>query len=184
MGNVYVFLANGFEELEALGTVDILRRAGLNVLTVSLTGTRLVSGSHDVVVSCDELFDESCFCKVGALILPGGMPGAVNLSEHEGLNLLITKCYRESNVLLTAICAGPMVYGKLGLLKGLKATCYPGFEKYLEGAEVTGELVEQDGLFITGKGPGAIFDFAFRIVREMLGEEKAKELKAVMMIKE
>lgn len=182
MGNVYLFLAEGFEEVEALSVVDILRRAGLSVKTVSVTGNECVSGAHGVGVKADMLFDAAL---IGAdaemLVLPGGLPGATNLAAHEGLRSLILDFGAASRP-LAAICAAPMVYGRLGLLKGRCATCYPGFEQYMEGAQPTGAMVEQDANFITGKGPGAAFDFALAIVAKLAGEAKAGEVKAGMLL--
>lgn len=181
METIYVFFAEGFEEVEALTPVDVLRRGGLNVKTVSVTGNKQVTGAHGVPVVCDSLFDEQSFSDAAMVVLPGGMPGAQNLSEHEGLRKLIL-AFDADKKPLAAICAAPMVYGKLGLLKGKNATCYPGFEKYLEGANYTAELVEQDGHFITGKGPGAAMCFAFTILEHFCGKEKVRELKAAMII--
>lgn len=182
MGNVYLFLAEGFEEVEALSVVDILRRAGLSVKTVSVTGNECVSGAHGVGVKADMLFDAAL---IGAdaemLVLPGGLPGATNLAAHEGLRSLILD-FGAAFRPLAAICAAPMVYGRLGLLKGRRATCYPGFEQYMEGAQPTGAMVEQDANFITGKGPGAAFDFALAIVAKLAGEAKAGEVKAGILL--
>ena len=117
------------------------------------------------------------------IVLPGGLPGATNLDAHEGLGKLIMT-FAEAGRPLSAICAAPLVYGKRGLLKGKKVTCYPGFEKYLEGAEYTAALVEKDGNFITGKGPGAAMAFSFAIAEKYVGAEKVTELKQGMMIAE
>lgn len=182
MGNIYLFLAEGFEEMEALSVVDIVRRAGLSIQTVSVTGNEYVTSSHGVTVKADRLFDAEAICKdAEMLVLPGGMPGATNLAAHEGLRKAILG-FCAANRPLAAICAAPMVYGQLGLLKDKNATCYPGFEKYLEGAHTTGAMVEQDGNFITGKGPGAAFDFAFAIVTKFAGKAKADEVKAGMLL--
>ncbi len=180
MKTVYLFFANGFEEIEALATVDILRRAGLNVKTVSVTSELLVTGANGVPVQCDMDFDQGSFEDLDALVLPGGMPGASSLKAHAGLRELILATAAQ-NKLIAAICAAPMVLGSLGLLKGKKATCYPGFERYLEGADITGEESVIDGLIITGKGPGTTFDFAFDLVRTLVNEEKVSEVKAAMM---
>ena len=182
MGNIYLFLAQGFEEMEALAVVDVARRAELSVKMVSVTGSEEVTGSHGVTMKADMLFDAEAICQdAEMLVLPGGMPGAVNLAEHEGLRKVILGfCAAERP--MAAICAAPMVYGELGLLKGLKATCYPGFEEHLLGAEATGELVEQDANFITGKGPGAAFEFAFAIVAKLAGKAKANKVKSDMLL--
>jgi len=181
MGHIYLFLAEGFEEVEALGTVDVLRRAGLPVKTVSVMGQLEVTGSHQVTVKADILFDEESLRDAEMLILPGGMPGSLNLSEHEGLRRVILAFFAAGKP-MAAICAAPMVYGKLGLLKNRKVTCYPGFEEYLEGAVTTGALVEHDANFITGKGPGATFEFAMTIVAKFCGKAKVTELKQGMIL--
>lgn len=178
---VYVFFADGFEEIEALGTIDILRRAGLNVKTISVTGECIALGAHNIPMVCDEIFERQDFSAAYMLVLPGGMPGAANLAAHAGLCALIKKHDAEGKS-LAAICAAPMVYGKLGLLKGKKVTCYPGFEHYLEGAEYTGMMVQQDDKLITGKGPGATFEFALAIVGYMCGEKKVDELREGMFL--
>lgn len=180
MGTIYEFLANGFEEVEALAPVDIMRRAKLNVVTVSVTGRKEVEASHHVKVVADVLFEDADFSDLEMIVLPGGMPGAANLAEHAGLHDLIEKAYKDGK-LLTAICAGPMVYGKMGLLKGRKATCYPGFDKYLEGAHYTGALVEVDGPFTTGKGPAAAYSLGYAIVERFCGPATVDELKAGML---
>ncbi len=182
MEYIYLFLAEGFEEVEALGTVDVLRRAGLPVKTVSVMEQLEVTGSHQVTVKADMLFDEESLRDAEMLILPGGMPGSLNLSEHEGLRRVILAFFAAGRP-MAAICAAPMVYGKLGLLKNKKVTCYPGFEEYLEGAVPTGALVEHDANIITGKGPGATFEFAMAIVAKFCGEAKVAELKQGMLLR-
>lgn len=169
--------------MEALTPVDVLRRAGLPVKTVSVTGVLTVTGAHGAPVIADMLFEEVKEADVEMVVLPGGLPGATNLDAHEGLDKLIM-AFAEADKPLSAICAGPMVYGKRGLLKGKKATCYPGFDKYLDGAHYTAALVEKDGNFITGKGPGAAMEFSFTIAEKYCGAEKVKELKKTMMIAE
>lgn len=182
MGTIYLFLAEGFEEMEALAVVDITRRAGLSVKTVSVTGQDCVTGSHGVSIQADMQFDAEAICQdAEMLVLPGGLPGATNLADHEGLRKVILG-FCAAGRPLAAICAAPLVYGRLGLLEGKNATCYPGFEKYMEGANATGAMVEQDGNFITGKGPGAAFDFALAIVAKLAGKVKADEVKAGMLL--
>ncbi|MEG1564623.1 MAG: DJ-1/PfpI family protein [Bacteroides sp.] len=182
MGIVYVFLADGFEEVEAFTTVDTLRRAGLNVEMVSVTSDEIVVGAHDISVFCDTNFDNCDFSDAELLFLPGGMPGAATLDKHLGLRKLLLD-FAEKNKPVAAICAAPMVLGNLGLLRGRKATCYPGFEQYLEGAECLNELVVKDGSFITGMGPGAAMLFAFTLLELLAGKEKRQELEEVMCIK-
>ena len=133
---VLVLLAEGFEEIEALTVVDILRRAEVDVKTVGV-GSKNISGSHSIKVECDLQLSDEIFNKdISALVLPGGMPGTLNLEKSEAVIKLVKKTH-DKNVLIAAICAAPSVLGKLGLLKGHEATCYPGFEKYLEGAAIS-----------------------------------------------
>ncbi len=177
---IYVFLATGFEEIEALGPVDICRRAELAVKTVSITGDLTVVGAHGVGIVADSLFDQNDYSDASMLFLPGGMPGTANLDMHEGLRKVIMKHY-EAGKPLAAICAAPSVYGRLGLLRGKKATCYPGFEKYLDGADYTAALVQRDGMLFTGDGPAAALALGYEIVKYFSGEEKSSQLKEGMM---
>ena len=181
MGTVYVFFADGFEEIEALTVVDVLRRAGLKVKIVSVTPDEIVVGAHDVSLLCDINFANCDFYDADMLILPGGMPGAQTLSEHPGLGKLLTASSAKGKR-ISAICAAPMALGKLGILKGYTATCYPGFEGYLEGATYVDEPVVSDRNIITGRGPGAAMDFAYRIVEELVSKEKVAELKKGMLV--
>ena len=171
METVYLFFAEGSEEVEALAVVDILRRAGVETRIVSVTGDKMVSGAHGIRVEAD------------MLVLPGGLPGSYNLAGHEGLAEGIMQQYKAGKP-LAAICAAPLVYGRMGLLKGLKATCYPGFEENLEGASYTSNLVEEDGLFITGKGPAAVFEFGYAIVAKLAGKDKAEAVRNGMLYNE
>ena len=182
MGTVYAFFADGFEEIEALTAVDTLRRAGLNVEIVSVTPDEIVVGAHDVSLLCDVNFENCDFFDAELLLLPGGMPGAATIDKNVVLRKLILS-YAEKGKPIAAICAAPMVLGKLGLLKGKKATCYPGFEQYLEGAECVGEHVVRDGNIITGMGPGAAMEFALAIVELLAGKEKVDELAEAMCVK-
>ena len=175
MKNAVVFLATGFEEIEALGTIDVLRRGGVRVMMVSITGDRLVIGAHDIPVMADYLFEEADFSCVDALILPGGIPGSNHLNAHAHLKELV-KEKTEEGVLIGAICAGPMVLGGLGLLKGKRATCFPFFEPTMVGATPTDNGVEQDGNIITSKGPGFMFEFGLTILRNLKDEEIALEV--------
>lgn len=182
MGTVYAFFADGFEEIEAFTAIDTLRRAGLNVEMVSVTPDEIVVGAHDVSVLCDINFANCDFEDAELLLLPGGMPGAATLDKHEGLRKLILN-FAENNKPIAAICAAPMVLGKLGLLKGRKATCYPSFEQYLEGAECLDVPVVVDGNIITGMGPGAAMDFALAMVDKLSGKEKVEELVEAMCVR-
>ena len=181
MKNIFVFLAEGFEEIEALTPVDVLRRAGLSVQTVSVMDEQVVAGAHGVPVLADKMFAEINPEDAEMILLPGGLPGATNLDAHEGLSRMILD-FAAAEKPLAAICAAPLVLGNRGLLQGKKATCYPGFETYLQGAEYTAALVEKDGNIITGKGPGAAMEFAFAIVEKYCGIDKVNELKQGMMI--
>ena len=181
MKTIFVFLAEGFEEIEALTPVDVLRRAGLSVQTVSVMDEQIVAGAHGVPVLADRMFAEINPEDAEMILLPGGLPGATNLDAHEGLNQMILD-FAAAEKPLAAICAAPLVLGNRGLLQGKKATCYPGFETYLQGAEYTAALVEKDGNIITGKGPGAAMEFAFAIVEKYCGIDKVNELKQGMMI--
>lgn len=180
MKTAYVFLADGFEEVEALATVDILRRSGVQVTTVSVHPTDVVTGAHGVSVVADSLFVGHAYAEADMLVLPGGMPGAANLDAHEGVCAAL-KAHAEAGKWLGAICAAPMVFGHLGLLAGKKATCYPGFESHLEGAEYTASPVEVDGNIITGKGPAAVFPFAYALAGALVGDEVVAQVKAGML---
>ena len=178
MAKVYVFLANGVEEIEALAVVDILRRGGLDVVTVSVTGKKEIQGSHGIAFSADALFDEDGFEDGDMVVLPGGGRGTNALMAHEGLrNLLMA--YRDEDKYITAICAAPSVLGMNGLLKGRKATCYPGFEDKLLGAKVQSDAVVQDGNIITGKGMGVAIPFALKLLSAFSPEEAEKVRKAI-----
>lgn len=178
---VYVFLADGFEEVEAFTAVDVLRRAGMDVQLVSVTNDEIIRGAHDISVLCDRNIENCDFFDAELLLLPGGMPGAATLGKCDDLKRELVR-FAEKGGPIAAICAAPMVLGALGLLKGKRATCYPGFETYLEGAEVTGAMVECDGRIVTAKGPGAAMDFAFALVDMLLGAEKVKELREAMIV--
>jgi 4-methyl-5(b-hydroxyethyl)-thiazole monophosphate biosynthesis len=175
MKKVIVFLVDGFEEIEALGTIDILRRGKVNVTTVSVTGKKEVMGSHGVPVIADVLFEQADF-DVDMLILPGG---TIALNDHVGLKEKIV-VFNKAGKHIAAICAAPMVFGGLGILKGKRATAYPGFEQYLDGATFTPEAAVVDSNIITGRGPGLTFDFALTLLEVMEGkharEEVAKQL--------
>lgn len=177
---IHLFLADGFEEIEALATLDILRRCGLMVNTISCSGTRSVTGAHNITVMTDNIFRAGDLTNSEALILPGGMPGAKNLLDHEGLRKVLL-AHNERGGLIAAICAAPMVLGQHGLLKGKTATCYPGFEDKLTNANVATDYVVSDGNIITGKGPAAAKDFAFTIAARFVSPERIAEVKAGML---
>ena len=181
MKKAIVFLANGFEEMEALGTVDILRRGGIKVTTVSITANPVVTGAHNVPVTADTTLEKVNLTDADALVLPGGMPGASNLNEAEAVKEALLQQYRNSKI-VAAICAAPMVLGGLGLLKGRNATCYPGFEPKLIGANVTGEAVEVSDNVITGKGPGLVINFGLALVAAIKNEAVAEEVAAGLLV--
>lgn len=180
MKAIFVFLITGFEEIEAVATIDTLRRAGLNVRTVSLTGEQTVTGSHNIPVTADMLFDEVDFETAELLVIPGGTTA---YNDHEGLKQEVKAFYGKGGK-VAAICASPMVFGGLGILKGRKATGYPGFEKYLDGAILrTDQAVVIDGNVITGKGPGLTIDFALTLVEIMAGKAKRDEIAGQLLVK-
>lgn len=179
MKTTYIFLTTGFEEVEALAAVDVLRRAGLNVKTVSVEDSRLVTASHRVTVEADLLFEEADFSDAVLLALPGG---TTRLNEFEKLKKLLLTSY-EAGVKIAAICAAPMVLGGLGLLKGKKATCYPSFEKYLTGAILaTDQPVVIDGNIVTGKGPAFALEFALTLAELIAGKAKRDEVAAGLLL--
>ncbi len=175
MSKVYVFLADGFEEIEGLTVVDLLRRAKIETEMVSIMDTKEVVGSHKITITADSLFAENDYEDAACLVLPGGMPGTLNLGNHEGLCEVLKKQYEE-NKMLAAICAAPSVFGQLGFLQGRIATCYPGFESKLEGAIVCAAKVAVDGNVTTAKGMGAAIDFSLKLIEQLLNKETADEI--------
>lgn len=174
MRESFVFLAEGFEEIEAITVVDVMRRAGLPVRTVSITTALQVTGAHGVTVKADLLFDNTLFKDAEWLILPGGMPGATNLYEFSPLQGLLKAQLESKSGRIAALCASPaVVLGQLGLLKGEKATCYPGFESKLEGAEAVDAPVVVSGRFVTGNGPANAMPWALTIVSETISSQEA-----------
>lgn len=176
---IYTFLAPGFEEVEALTVIDVLRRAGQPVTTVSITDEKVVMGAHQIPIVADQLFSETDFSDSKGLFLPGGMPGATNLDAHEGLRALILQCAAEGKV-LAAICAAPLVFGHLGLTQGKTCTCYPGFETELAGANYTANLVEVDGNMFTGCGPAAGLELGYKLAEHLVSPEVAAGLREGM----
>jgi 4-methyl-5(b-hydroxyethyl)-thiazole monophosphate biosynthesis len=182
MAKVNVFFATGTEEVEALTVVDILRRAKLETEMISTTGDIYVTGSHGITIKMDRLIDD-VDDSADMIVLPGGIPGVPNLLSNKQLNDIIYKYDKTDGKYLAAICAAPTIYGKLGLLKGKKATCYPGMEDGLEGAEVSFDSVVADGKYITSRGLGTAIDFALKIVSVLVDEKKADELAAKIVYK-
>ncbi len=175
---VYVFLANGFEEIEALAPIDILRRAGLSVQTVGIDG-REVTGSHGVTFIADIADEAFIPDDMEAVVLPGGMPGTKNLEASRTVAAALTRA-TEEHCVIAAICAAPSILGHKGLLKGKRATCYPGFEEALQGATATGEPVVIDGQFVTARGAGVAVDFSLALVSLLCSPEEATHLREVL----
>ena len=175
MSKVNVYLADGFEEVEGLTVVDLLRRAGIETDMVSIMGRKEITGARKIPVLADKLFEEQDDPDV--IVLPGGMPGTLHLKAHEGLADLIRKADKEGK-LLAAICAAPSILGHLGILNGKKATAFPGFEKDLTGAEVLTAPVKvvTDGNITTARGMGASIELGLELVRLLISEEKAQEI--------
>ena len=179
MKRAYVFLADGFEEIEGLTVVDVLRRAGVETQTVSVMGRREVNGAHNISVISDILFEElsdSDVCPADMLVLPGGMPGTLNLKAHEGLKNLLVK-YDSEKEYIAAICAAPSILSGLGMLKDREACAYPSFEEELVCRKVLQVPVVTDGHITTGRGLGAAIPFALRLAGLLCGKEKAEEVR-------
>lgn len=191
MKGIYLFLANGFEETEALGTADVLKRGGVPVKTVSIYNDRFVTSAHNATVAADMTFGEFTACadtgKASAkdmMIFPGGMPGSVNLAEKKELMDLMLAHHAEGGA-LAAICAAPsVVLGLLPDLSGKKMTCYDGFERPLKekGAEYTGNSAETDGNIITGRGPGLVFEFGLAVLEYLKGKDAADEVRKGLLL--
>ena len=184
MAKVYVFLANGFEDVEALIPVDVLRRGGVEVVTVSaVDDSQIVESAHGVQMVADTMFDECDFGDADLLLLPGGMPGASNLAAHEGVcQALLDQAAAGRRI--AAICAAPaVVLGGLGLLRGRRATCYPGFEQMLDGATYTADLCTVDGTITTGEGPAAAFPFAYELLGQLVNPAIAAQVAEGMRFK-
>lgn len=176
---IYLFLANGFEEVEALCPLDLIRRAGLEIKTVGV-GQKAITGAHGITVETDMTDNELCDEAPTAVILPGGMPGTTNLDASAVVHKALDDANR-TGALVAAICAAPSILGKRGDLQGKEAICFPGFEQFLEGATVSANKVVQDGRHITAAGMGVALDFGLAIVSYFCGEEKAAALKAAIL---
>lgn len=176
---LYMFLADGFEEVEAIACLDVLRRAKVEALTVGVSD-KVVTGAHGIAVQCDKtVADVSVSDGVDGVILPGGMPGTVNLEEHGTVREFISYC-ADSSKLICAICAAPSILGHMGLLDGRNAVCFPGFEADLKGAVIADSFVVRDANFITCKGMGSAIDFGLEIAAEFIGKERAAQIKKTL----
>lgn len=183
MAKVYVFMADGFEDVEALIPVDVLRRGGVEVVTVSTTEFPSVESAHGVSIETDLLFEQCDFSDADLLMLPGGMPGASNLFAHEGVCNAV-KAQAAAGKKVSAICAAPaVVLAPLGILDGKRATCYPGFESALEKATYTGDLVTVDGNVTTAEGPAAAFPYAYELLAQLVDKQTADQVAEGMRYK-
>lgn len=171
---ILILLADGFEEIEALTPLDMLRRAGLDVKTVGINGN-VATGSHGIKVICDAVCDEIDLSRVSMAIFPGGMPGSLNLDGSDYTDKVIA-AVTENGGHLAAICAAPLVFGRRGLLNGKRATCYPGFESELIGAQTANCGVVTDGNITTARGMGVALDFAEELISICIDREKADEI--------
>lgn len=178
MKKAYIFLANGHEEVEALMVVDLLRRAGLEISTVSITGSKMVTSSHNVTYEADLLFSEVEGNLVDLVVLPGGLPGTTNLLEFEPLMDMV-RAHNEAGKYVAAICAAPSILAELGILDGKKGTSYPGFGTKI--ANYVEELVVVDGNVITGRGLGAAIDFGLKLIELLIDKEKADAVSKAIM---
>ncbi len=180
MSKAAIFLATGFEEIEAVSIIDVLRRGGMELDIVSVSGMEYVEGAHGIVVKSDLLFFSIDFSEYDLFLLPGGMPGTANLSKHEGLCHLLKDVYEEGK-LIGAICAAPTVLSEVGILEGKMATCYPGFEKECANVNFLDQDVVKDGNIITGRGAGVAMKFAFEILKEYMSLEEVDSLETKMI---
>ena len=175
MSEVCVFLADGFEEIEGLTVVDILRRAGIDISMISINGKKKVTGAHGIALDTDEDIVQCDPDKLDMLVLPGGMPGTTNLAACEKLTEALKKADQEKRG-IAAICAAPSVLGACGILNGKKATCHPGFEEKLTGASVSYDNVVTDGNVITSRGVGTAIEFALKLVEILIDRQTADDL--------
>lgn len=175
---LYMFFADGFEEVEAIAALDVIRRANIEIKSVGV-GSKEITGSHGITVICDSLINELTEADIDGVILPGGMPGTLNLQNSKSVNEAVDYCF-ENNKLIAAICAAPMILGQKGLLKGKNAVCFPGFENDLIGATVSDKYVCTDGNIITAKGMGSAINFGLAIVEYFKDFETAEKLRGTL----
>jgi len=180
---LHIILADGFEELEAITIIDVLRRCNIEVITVSVTGKRVIHGAHGISVMADALYRNASVRDSEAIILPGGKAAAQTLYAFESLKSTICSLCGQKRI-IAAICAAPMVLGDAGILEGVKATCYPGFERFLKGGIATEGAVVEDGNVITGNGPGAALPFVFAIARRFVSADVISKVKKGMILED
>lgn len=176
MSKLGIFMADGCEEIEGLTVVDLVRRAGIEIEMISVSGKETVTGSHKIAFLTDVRKEDADYTSYDGIVLPGGMPGTTHLMEDETVNRVIRE-FAENGKLVAAICAAPSVLGNAGLLEGKKATCYPGVEAKLIGANFVTDSVAKDGNIITSRGLGTAIDFAAEIVAYLKDQDAAKALK-------
>ncbi len=176
MNKIAIFLAVGFEEIEAVTIIDVLRRGGIGLDIISVSGGEYVEGSHGIIMRCDKLFYNVDYDNYDFLILPGGQPGTDHLNSHDGLKNLLVK-FNEQDKKIAAICAAPSVLGELGILEGKEAICYPSYEKHLKGAIISEKGVVKSQNIITGKGPSYAIDFTLELLRLFISEKEVMDIK-------
>jgi 4-methyl-5(b-hydroxyethyl)-thiazole monophosphate biosynthesis len=178
---ILLFLAEGFEEIEAVAPIDVFRRAGIDVTSVSVSNKLTVTGAHGIGVNADVIFEKADLSGDFLIYLPGGMPGTTNLDNHTGLKKLIEK-QAAKGATIAAICAAPSILGKMGLLKEKEAICYPGFESFLTDAKISSSTIVKSGNILTAKGPGVAIPFALKIVEELKGKDTAQQVANGMIL--
>ena len=175
MSRVYAFLADGFEETEAIAVIDLIKRGGIDIEMVSVMGRKEVVGAHNIKIEADSLVEDIDIDNADMLFLPGGMPGTTNLKEDENVRKAVQEAYDDGRY-VAAICAAPTILADMGLLKGKRATCYPDMESEIEDAYLTGAPVATDENIITSQGVGTAIDFALKLIEVLISEEKAVEI--------
>lgn len=176
MSRVCLFLADGCEEIEALTVADLLRRAGIEIDLVSITDSTKVEGAHNIIIESDRLFKDIDLEVYDMLVLPGGMPGTLNLGKHKGVTENVVK-FNNAHKLIAAICAAPSILGDLGILDGKRAICYPGYEDRLKGADICLEPVVSDQNIITSRGMGTAIPFGLAIIEKLSDKDTADKIK-------
>lgn len=183
MSKIAVFMAVGFEEIEAVSTIDVLKRGGMDVDLISVSGSLDVEGAHGISVKCDLIFYNVDYTDYDVIVLPGGQPGTDNLNKHEGILRLLPEFINEGKK-VAAICAAPLILGGLGLLDGLDAICYPGVEPQLEGAHISYKSVVKEEQIITAKGAGVAIDFGLEILKWFLPLNEVAALRSSLVMQE